>query len=160
MNKKIIIALSILAAALLIYFLNPQIIGNLIESPQKTMSGQSKPVTITQENFPGYLQKQQIIQELPKSAVISLRIYNFDTGERTWVGDYTITKGSVLKGLPESPDAEVIIHSKYAGKLVSNFCQAIQQAKTNGDFAFELKTDKTSLLWKYRGMMKYKDCFA
>ena len=137
MDKKIIISLAIIASVLLIYFSNPPLIRTQIESPQKQLPEKTKPVAITQENFPVYLQQNSLIKELPKKAILSLRLYNFDTGERRWVGDYTIEKDSVSEGLPESPDAEIIIHSKYAGELINNFCQTIQNAKTNRDFAFE-----------------------
>jgi len=160
MNKKIIILVIIITAAITIYFTNPQLIGKVTEVQQESISEETQPVVITQENFPVYLQQQQIIQELPKKAILSLRLYNFDTGERKWVADYTIEKGAVSEGIPENSDAEIIIHSKYAGKLINNFCQTIQQAKANGDVAFELKSDKLSLSWKYRSLMKYKDCFT
>ena len=104
-----------------------------------------------------------MIQELPEDALISLRLYNFDTGVRQWEKSYAITKGNVeeanLQNLDSTKlDAEIIIHSKYV--LSAEFCTAIKQAKANNDFGYELKASKTSLLWKYKGMMKYKDCFG
>lgn len=160
MNNKIVIILIITAVAISLYFAQPQLVGRIISSSQNPISKQSQPVTITSENFPTYLQKQSIVKDLPKKAVLSLRLYNFDTGERRWVGDYTIEKGAVSKGLPNNTDVEIILSSKYAGQLINNFCQTIKTAKANGDFAYELKQSKTSLLWKYRGLMKYKDCLS
>ena len=103
-----------------------------------------------------------MIQELPKDALISLRLYNFDTGVRQWEKSYVITKGNVeevnAQNLDENKlDLEIIINSKYA--LSAEFCTAIKQARANNDFGYELKASKASLLWKYRGMMKYNNCF-
>ena len=89
-------------------------------------------------------------------------MYNFDTGVRQWEKSYVITKGNVeevnAQNLDENKlDLEIIINSKYA--LSAEFCTAIKQARANNDFGYELKASKASLLWKYRGMMKYKNCF-
>ena len=55
----------------------------------------------------------------------------------------------------------ISIHSKYVSESY-NFCNAIKQANRNGDLSYEVNPDlsKASLLWKYKSMMKYKDCLG
>ena len=155
MKKKKVIAVGIILlifmfVVLVYFFLKPKISGNTISSSKK--SSASLPVIITLENFPGYLAKQNIIQELPKNAQISLMFS--DTGK-----SYTIMQGSVKQGQAGKPDAVINIPSKYISKLGS-FCSTMEEAINNGELSYELKASKVSLLWKYRGMMKYGGCFG
>ena len=85
--------------------------GNVIQTPQTTNTTDS--VKVTSENLPRYLEQQEIIQNLPTSSVISLRLYNFNTGERQWEEVYTLTRGNVSLGITQSSDMDIIVHSKY-----------------------------------------------
>ena len=113
---------------------------------------------VTKENLPAFVGKQTMIQELPEKAAILIRFYNFDSGEREVENSYLIKKGSIVEASgDEKVDLVVYMHSKYIPEL-GWFCSAIKKARSNGDFSFEMKGSKIGLLWKYRGMMKYKDC--
>jgi len=126
------------------------IIGNVINKQATNSNSVSAPLLITKDNFQAYLEKQSIIQDIPKKAEISL-IFS-DTKE-----SYIITKSSVKKGQAINPDIIITIPSTYIPSL-SNFCNAIKTANTNKDLGYELVASKMSLLWKYKSMMKYKDC--
>ncbi|GBE20048.1 MAG TPA: hypothetical protein ENG87_04475 [Candidatus Pacearchaeota archaeon] len=154
-NKKLVIIISVMIIiGLLAYF-----IPKINPSGKAIKSSNSKPVIVTKENFPVYLENQEIVKDLPKNAVISLRFYNFDSGEREWEESYVIEKESVKKGEIGDADIEIIVHSKYIPQL-GNFCSAIQNANKNGDFGYEYNLGKTRLLWKYKSMIRYKDCFG
>jgi hypothetical protein len=160
-KQKIILLIGIIIVFVLIYYaiistISP-ISGNVISA-----SKINRQIVVTKENLHLYIENQKIIQELPKDALISLRLYNFDTGVRQWEKAYVITKGNVeeanAQNLDENKlDADIIISSKHV--LSAEFCTAIKQARANNDFGYELKASKASLLWKYRGLIKYKDCF-
>ena len=159
-KKKQIIAVIIIIAviSLLIFLEHKSAFSGKAIAPSKIQVS-TKPAVVTKENFPAYLQNSQLVKDLPKDAAISLKLYNFDAGERQWEESYIIEKSKVQEGLAQNPDLEIWLHSKYIPQA-SNFCSAAKKAKSNGDIAFELKLSKVKFLWKYRGMMKYKECFG
>lgn len=160
-KQKFVFIIGLIIVLILIYYAITSTIAS-ISGKAISSSGIGRQVVATKENLHQYMESQKMIQELPKEALIYLRLYNFDTGVRQWEKSYIITKGKVevVDTLPANEnklDAEIIISSKYV--LSAEFCTAIKQARANNDFRYELKSSKTALLWKYRGMMKYKDCF-
>ena len=128
----------------------------------KTTPAAPKPAVkvITKEEIPGYLEKQNFIKELPGDALLALRLYNFDSGEREWDAEYVIRKGDVEMGSLEEVDAEILLHSKYLQGLAGGLCFTVDKASKNGDLGVELKIGKTAFMWKYRSMMDYKSCFG
>ena len=50
------------------------------------------------------------------------------------------------------------MHSKYIPEGY-DICYAIKHASVNGDFGYETGISEAKLLWKYNGLMKYKNCF-
>ncbi|MAH50712.1 hypothetical protein CMI37_33140 [Candidatus Pacearchaeota archaeon] len=116
-------------------------------------------VVVNKQNLPVFLQNVNFVDELPKNAEIELKLYNFDSGSRQWEESYVIQKGKVHQGGAVDPDVVAVIDSDYLSEL-ANFCPTIQKAKVAGDFGIEYKKSKTGLLWKYKGMLKYKKCFG
>lgn len=78
----------------LIYLVLTQGVG----SSKRGISEQGTPDLITLDNFPIYLKKQKIVQNLPSDSVVSLRLYNFDSGEREWARNYIVEKDVVSRG--------------------------------------------------------------
>ena len=123
-------------------------------------------ITVTKENLALYLESQQIVDDLPSNAVLLLKFYNFNTGERQWEDYYKITKSKVEKVTGEVADIEIkadvviIIHSKYISELGKGFCSTIKQAKANGDFGADILLNTAQFLWKFKSMMKYKSCLG
>jgi hypothetical protein len=120
-------------------------------------------VNITYQNIEQKWSGLSLVQDLPKSAEILLRFYNFNAGERQWEKSYVITKGSLKEGWTDNPDATVIINSKYlngGGLTDQNFCSIIQKAQNDGNLAFEKHISDVALLWKYSGMKKYLSCLG
>ena len=161
-KQKIVLILGLIIVIALIYYATTSTISS-ISGKAISNSQTGKQVAVTKENLYLYVESQKMIQELPKNALIYLRLYNSDAGVRQWEKSYLITRGNVeevnAQNIDKSKlDAEIIINSKYV--LAYEFCTAIKQAIANKEFEYELKSSKITLLWKYKGMMKYKDCFG
>lgn len=151
----------ILLIVLLGYFSNPvSILGKAIDSGKGSASGNAVQVQLTRENFNLFLQQQKVVSDLPKSAVISLRLYNFNSGERQWEKSYIITKGKVIEGNAENPDLDIILSSKYIYEIAKDMCAGVNLAKKNGDIGFDLKISEAGFLWKYKSMFGYRSCFG
>jgi len=109
--------------------------------------------------FENVISQNSLIQDLPDDAIILLSFYSASPEELE--KDYLLRKNSVEKGETHDYDMKLIINSKYLTKLnENNFCEIIQIAKNNGDFFSETEMSTTSLLWKYKSVLKYKSCFG
>ncbi|MFW6282941.1 MAG: hypothetical protein ACOC1P_02715 [Minisyncoccales bacterium] len=105
--------------------------------------------------------ESSFIDDLPKKGKIVLSFYNFYTGEREWEKHYILKKNSVEEGQTSDRDMRILMHSKYVTKLRdSDICDVIGNAKENGDLGIETEESKTSLTFKYRSMMDYKECLG
>lgn len=170
-TSTILSAIGILALLLLIAFsINSEITGKAVK--QQTIEGAGKQVIVTAENFPVLLQNSQIVKDLPKDASLSIRFYDFDTGERQWDSSYLITGNTVKRlqnpaqdtseegtGVGTKADIEIIMHSKYLPGI-QDLCSTIKKAKANNDVALDTNLNTAKFLWKYRNLMKYKGCFG
>jgi hypothetical protein len=121
-------------------------------------------IKINYSNFALEISKNEVIKALPSDAVILLRFYNFDSGERNWEKSYILKRASVEEISDVSVAGEDItlsLHSKYLGQLTStNFCNIISGANENRDLGFETTLSDMSLAWKYKSVYKYKSCFG
>jgi hypothetical protein len=155
MNKRVILlGLAMVLVVAAVSLQTGGILGNFLISEEETTD-------INYNNLKEAFSSSKIVRELPKDAEITLSFYNFNTGYREWEKSYTIRKGEVVDGKSEDADMDIVIHSKYLKPLNSNnFCEVMQEARNNEDFAAYLKISETSFLWKYKGMMKYRKCFA
>ena len=160
MNKFIFIAVILVTAVFLgIYFYsNVSIIGKAVKNSKNLPSATSN-VVVTRESLASYLPNLELIKDLPKDASILLKLYSMKNGERVWEESYVIGKGKVYKDKSENADAVISLDSKYVSQLWA-FCSTLQKALNNGEASFELKKSQASLLWKYKGVLKYKSCFG
>ena len=108
-----------------------------------------EPVLVTPEILPSYLSNFNMVNDLPKEANINIKFGDYD---------YIIKKGSVLEGIAENPDISINLPEEYISKLGYGLCEAIQEAIKNNDIGIELSVSNTELLWRYKGMLKYRDC--
>lgn len=151
------------------YYKNPSWSVNL-QSKNVNLNSQNSvtngdPTVITNENLQSYIENQEFIKNLPDNALFELKLYNFNSGERQWEESYSIKKGEVVKisagdEVNLTPDAIIIIHSKYLNELGNGFCGTIQKAKANGDLGIDLKISQTQLLWKYNGLLGQRSCLG
>ena len=117
---------------------------------QTTSNGNYVPVIVTKENLAAVMQASAFIQDLPKDAVIA-----FEIGE----DKYTITRGSVKMEEASEYDFRLTLPEKYTSSM-GDLCGAIKTGKVNEDLGFESSLSTTSLMWKYKSALKYKDCFG
>ncbi len=126
---------------------------------QKPVYGQA--VEKDYENLEDILKNNEMILALPDDAKLLLAFYNFNTGERTWEKFYTITKGNAEQKTSSDYDIRLNLHSKYLTVLnQDNLCSVIQTANNNGDFGSETELSSFSLGWKFKSMLKYRDCLG
>lgn len=106
------------------------------------------------------LSKEKLISDFPTSGSLKLSFYHFFQGQRIWDKTFFITKGKI-EDKDAQADINIWIASIYVDKFDgTNLCSIIQEARKNGDFGQEFDLGKAKLLWKYAGMIKYKNCFG
>jgi hypothetical protein len=102
-----------------------------------------------------------MIKDLPDEATLNLGFYNFYSGYREWEKFFILTKGDAVEGDTKEYDLMLAMHSKYLTILNNNnLCSVIKTAQNNGDFYTETDLSTPALLWKFGGMMEYKDCLG
>ncbi len=105
------------------------------------------------------LLSSDFIKDVPKKNPISIRFFYFDEGYRIWQDRFYLSNGELIEKTETS--MELIIHSKYIDDLgTKDLCTIVQIANQNGDLGVETEFSDAELLWKYKGMMKHKDCFG
>jgi|SRR3989344_1367238 len=159
MSKKGVIVLVIIFVliGIAVYVFSPFIISgrnsaNSVNVPE---------VKISYSNFEEQLIRQSLVQDIPENGVMVLRFYNYNSGAQEWENSYILRKGDVQKGTLEDADIIISMHSKYLNTLTNkNLCATIITAKASGDVAVETGISQTSLGWRYRSMLKYKECLG
>lgn len=108
-------------------------------------------LVVSVDSFPVYLETHPIISSLPKSASVGIKIgetfYEVE-GNKVSLGNDFSTK-DVIVTLPSGFE-DVI------GSL--GLCGAIKKANNDKELVVETFSSKTSLLFKYRKLLKYSDC--
>jgi len=138
----------VILVVLVVIINNPKVYQSL--NLQKEQMAITLPVIITEETLPSYLSMNQIIQDLPANAEISLK---------TSLREYVITRGKVVEGRAANPDVSVVFPSKYIPELSNGFCSSLREAYKNREIEVILHSSKVALAWKYRSLSKYRECF-
>ncbi len=101
----------------------------------------------------------EFIEDIPKKYPVAITFFSFENGERIFHDSFLIGKqGFLTEGKPE---VYLSLHSKYIKELnQENFCEIVQRANKVGDLGFYSESSKVSLLIKYRGMLKYRECIG
>ena len=56
---------------------------------------------------------------------------------------------------------EIILNSKYIDDMNNKeICSVIKNAKEKGDVGVRTEYSSSKIMWKYRGMLKHRDCFG
>ncbi len=101
----------------------------------------------------------EFISSIPNDNPISLTFFKFENGQRIWQDKFLIGKGQLLSS--GTAGIKLTLHSKYIEQLTgNNLCDIIKQANKNRDLGFETSYSKVSLLIKYAGLLKYRECFG
>ena len=102
-----------------------------------------------------------IVSTIPEKYPIAITFFSFDDqGNRIIRDSFLINKNGFLSD--GNPEVYISIHVKYIGKLASgeDICSIIKEANKNGDLAFHSNDNTVSLLLKYHGLLKYRDCLG
>ncbi|MEK6825142.1 MAG: hypothetical protein AABY02_04790 [Nanoarchaeota archaeon] len=115
-------------------------------------TGTWTPITVTQDNVAVIMSQSSLVRDVPEDGVVA-----FYVGDR----GYTITKEKMESGLPVNPDITITLPESYLATLGQyGWCAALQEARRNGNLGIELQGSKTSLVWKYRALEKYRLCLG
>ena len=102
-------------------------------------------------NMIDILSEDELIKDLPKDTSLKLVL-----GEDS----YHITEEEIKKS-NEAGEIEIILPKKYSLEFeFLSICEIISLANKNGDLEFNTELSETSLAWKYRGLIKYKNCIT
>lgn len=163
-NKTIILLLIFSVITLVIIFLS-SIQNQPITSSSSSSGTKSAPIVygvaapLDFDNFENLANENSMIKDLPEDSIIQIDFYNFNSGERIWEDSYVITKEGISKGTTSDAQIKIILHSKYLTVLnEDNFCKVVKRASSNGDLGYETGLSSIELAWKFKSMMKYKDC--
>ena len=165
-NKTKIIALIIGALVIVIILsfytglISSNAILNIFKKPNSASSGNYQQVVLTKANFAQFLQSQQFVKDIPSSTTIFLKLYSMNNGQQQWEETYVIKKSSVKSGTTDSADVIISVDSKYLSQLGADICKTIKTARNNGEMKIETKLTTAQLLWKFKSMLKYRDCLG
>ncbi len=108
------------------------------------------------------MSEQGLVKDVPSKGTISLKFFHFTEGCRLWDKSYIISDGKISAKDSEA-DIYIILSSNYVDRInEGNFCDIIKEARENGDLG-QWTADgisETTLLWRYKGMLKYADCLG
>lgn len=114
--------------------------------------GKWTPIELTKENLPSYLERFGAIDDLPADSEIQLYVDNIP---------YTISKGKVDIGETTSADIVINLPGKYLEVMgEKGWCAGLSEAKNNGDIEIKVNGEGEDLLWKYKALVKYRDCIG
>ncbi len=160
-NKKRKIFIGILSAVIILgitafIFLNS-------ESSFSTGEGiQLRYVPLSQaqiETAGNAILSREFIQDVPEDYPIALTFYGFDGNEQVVHDTFLLGKGQLLQ--EGQPEIYVALDAKYIEKVQEKgLCDTIKEAVNNGDYQFQSGSGKASLLLKYGGMLKHRECFG
>ncbi|OGJ20570.1 hypothetical protein A3K73_05290 [Candidatus Pacearchaeota archaeon RBG_13_36_9] len=106
------------------------------------------------------MQEQQIVKDVPSAGKISLKFYHFAEGCRIWDKSYILSDGKITEGGGES-DIQLWIASSYVDRITeTNFCDIIKEARASGDLGQDATAGEATLLWRYKSMLKYRECLG
>lgn len=104
------------------------------------------------------VESNEMLKDMPKTGIVSLRFFNFNKTERIWRDGFLIGKSGILS--EGKPDIYLSLHSKYISELDNNLCELIRTANNNGDLGFYSERNEAVLLIKYVKMLKHRKCFG
>ncbi len=113
---------------------------------------EQKGILLSGEELPAYLENHQIFQELPEETNIQI---NF--GEE----EYSVLEESVESGEISDADVTVNVPEEYIEKVGElGLCSALEEAVKNNEVSVETTLSESELAWKYRDLLKYRECIV
>ncbi len=156
MKRKYFVLIVILViVSIVIYLQRASVQGNVVSQEIRTEQLDIDEINAVSST----IVTSEFLKDLPEDGVIALRFYSFDEQGRVWNDAFLVGKDGLLS--EGEPDAYIAMHSKYIEQFGTlSLCDIIKSANTNGDLAFQSEKSKASLLIKYAGMVKHKDCLG
>jgi len=106
------------------------------------------------------MKDEPFVQDFPKTGSLRMRFYHFTQGCRIWDKSYYISGGTVIESNNKA-DIDVWMHSDYVEMFkTKDLCEVLETSRNNGDFGQWSDLSQTTLLWRYKSMLKYKDCLG
>lgn len=154
MRKLWIVLISI--PVLLLIICGILYISYLSPFDEKKISGPT--VNITYQNFAEIISQNPLVNDLPVDGSILLIFYDKKTSAKE--KEFFLTKGKVEEK-DVVGDITLSLPSTYMQGLTNkNLCEKITSANNNNELQFSSSISDKELLWKYKGMVKYKDCLG
>lgn len=111
-----------------------------------------KGINLTQEGFSEYLEEHILIKELPSSADILLKLNGYS---------YSLGQGVVEESPNSEADLEISIPEDFIEKIgEEGLCSVIGEGLNSGEIEVETELSESELVWKYRDVLKYRECFG
>ena len=111
-----------------------------------------KGINLDKEGFSDYLEEHILVQELPKDANVKIKID--DTS-------YSVSQGVVKEMEVENQDIEIIISENYLSKIgEEGLCEVMDEGLESGEIVVKTALSESDLAWKYRNVVKYRECFG
>jgi len=157
--RKTMITLIVILAILLVGFYFYGSYKN--SSKSNIVSKPSATISVNYTNFAKVISENSIVKALPEDSALLLEFYNWKNDTKNIEKTYTLRKSKVTEERVSNPDITLSLNSKYLSQLTNkNFCNIIQQANKARDLEMNSSLSKVALAWKFRAILKYKECFG
>jgi len=111
-----------------------------------------KGINMTKEGFSEYLEEHTLIKELPEDSDISLKLNGYS---------YSLGQGIVEESSNSESDLEISIPEDYISKIgEEGLCEVMGEGLSSGEIEIETELSESELVWKYRDVLKYRECFG
>jgi hypothetical protein len=111
--------------------------------------------------FKSLLEGEELVKKVPSNGNIRLRFYHFAGNCRIYDAAFLLQDGKVLASNPSIPDIDIWMHSDYVPKFTGgNMCDLTAEAKSTDNLGYLSNIGTVTLLWRYKGLVGYRDCFG
>lgn len=100
-----------------------------------------------------------MLDKIPQDHPITLQFYYFEGGRRVSLRKFILGPGGKVDG--QESDLKILLDRNYISDFeTDSFCDVIKAAKSAGHLGTRSELSSTKLLWRYKSLMEYKDCFG
>ena len=102
----------------------------------------------------------EFVGDIPGKSPISLKFFYFEGGERVWQDKFILAEGEIKESGTSLID--LTLHTRYLDNLAAgeDLCDVVILANNNGELGFSSSLSESQLAWKYKSMLKHKECFG
>lgn len=108
-------------------------------------------LVVSAESFPVYLETHPVVDALPKDAAVAITI----GGQAYGVEGHTVSTDTVIA----DPDISVNLPAGYEARIGQvGLCQGLREAVASNSLQIEHSVSTMTLFFKYRKLLKYREC--